>query len=366
MTDIFVMETLRWIHQDNRAWFCYLSLNVPHFPLQQSEDWATPCLAKSLPERLAKFYGMISNLDSEVGRLLGKLKKTGESENTLVIFLGNNGTALGGDSQPGEYISGLRGTKGSPDQGGVRVPGQLCDLDLDTMPPVDGRSLAPILLTGKQPADWADRFLPTHVARWPSGTPVENLQFLNSSIRNQRHSLVNGSELYDLENDPGETLDFSEEQPGTLEKLRAGQGPVELTCMDCSPSRATREPLPPEAWDQESLREWNASRRFQGIDGGIGGWIVEAEAAGIYEFELRQRPNESKEIAAFLQGSAELEIDGKKTTATVVEGNTVTRLRAELPAGFYFLEPLITGQRPSGKPQGAYFCKISMSLQETP
>lgn len=415
MTHIFVTEMLRWIQRDKGAWFCYVPLNAPHVPLQVSEKWAAPYLAKGLPERLAKFYGMISNLDSEVGRLLEELKKTGESENTIVIFLGDNGTALGGDPQPGEYNGGLRGTKGSAYQGGMRVPavfswpghfpagrrvntlagmcdilptlGQFCDLDLDAMPASDGRSLAPVLLSGKQPSDWADRFIPTHVARWPSGTPVGKLPFLNSSIRNQRHSLVNGSELYDLENDPGETRDLSKEKPETLEKLRAaqlawweevrdsaiasqpfligraGQGPVELTCMDWSPSRATGEPLPVGAWEQESLREWTAGREFEGVDGAIGGWTVEVETPGTYELELRQRPHASKETAPFSQGTAELEIDGKKSTAAVEAGDPVIRLRAELTAGPHFLEPLITGQRPSGNPQGAYFCRVAGPIQ---
>jgi arylsulfatase A-like enzyme len=417
MTGIFAEEALRWIHQDKRPWFCYLSLNAPHVPLQISEEWAAPYLSKGLPERLAKFYGMISNLDAGVGHLLAELKKNGEAENTIVIFLGDNGTALGGDPQPGEFTGGLRSTKASAYQGGVRVPavfswpghfaagsrvntlaglcdvlptlGQLCHLELESMPASDGRSLAPILLSGKQPPDWPDRFLHTHVARWPSGTPAEELPFRSSSIRNQRHSLVNGTELYDLEKDPGETNDLSKEHPEMRDKLRAahlawweevrdsamspqpfligraGQGPVELTCMDWSPSRATNEPLPPGAFEQECLREWTAGRAFHKVDGGLGGWMVEVETPGTYDLELRQRPADSRQQAPFSKGTATIELNGKKISTDVRDGETTIRLRAELPAGPVFLEPVISGQRPSGKPQGAYFCKISPNLEKT-
>lgn len=411
MTGIFVEEALRWIRQDKEPWFCYLPLNAPHVPLQISDEWAAPYLAEGLSGRLAKFYGMISNLDAEVGRLLAELEKNGGAENTIVVFLGDNGTALGGDPQPGEFTGGLRGTKGSAYQGGVRVPavfswpghfpadrrvntlaglcdvlptlGQLCQLDLESMPTPDGRSLAPILLSEKPPADWPDRFLHTHVARWSSGTPAEELPFRNSSIRNQRHSLVNGTELYDLENDSGETKDISGEHPEIRDRLRAahlawwdgvrdsamspqpfviglaGQEPVELTCMDWSPSRATNEPLPPGAYEQEFVREWTAGRSFQKVDGGTGGWMVHVETAGPYEFELRQRPADAPDPFPFSEGTATLEVDGKKFSTAVLKGDTVIRLRAELPAGPAFLEPLVTGQRPSGKSQGAYYCKIS-------
>lgn len=410
MTEIFAAEALRWIRGGKQPWFCYLPLNAPHTPLQVAEKWSAPYLAQGLPENLAKFYGMVSNLDAELGRVLAALEKSGEAGNTIVAFLGDNGSSLGGDPGSGGFTGGLRDTKASAYQGGARIPAvfswpghfpagrrtdtlaglcdilptlaELCGLGISEMPAPDGRSLAPILLSGERPADWADRLVHTHAARWPAGTPAQELPFRNSSVRNQRHSLVNGTELYDLENDPGETKDISAEHPEILGKLRAahlawwegarasamepqpfpiglaGQGPVELTCMDWSPAPGAGEPLPPVAWEQESIREWTAGRTYMETDGGIGGWLVEAATPGAYELEIRQRPPASAEQAPFSGGEAFVSIGGKTFSSPVAKGDTSVRIRVELPAAPAFLAPLVTGQRPSGKPQGAYFCTI--------
>lgn len=415
MTDIFVDEALKWTRAEKQPWFCYLPLNAPHVPLQIGEEWVKPYLDAGLPENLAKFYGMISNLDAALGRMLAELAKDGLDRETIVIFLGDNGTALGGSPRPGDFNGGLRGTKGSAYQGGVRIPAvfswpghfpanrtvptlsslcdvlptlaQACGLDTAAFPKSDGRSLLPILLLGDQPPDWQDRILPTHVARWSSKTPVEKLPFLNASVRNQRYSLVNGKELYDLESDPGQSNDISKSNPKIRDDLREahlkwwesvrddalslqpfpigrpGAGAVELTCMDWQPSRATSEPLAGGVWEQDSIREWTTGRKNSGVDGACGGWLVQVETPGRYLIEMRQRPLGAQESNPFAKGFAELEIAGKKHCVEIPEASDTVQLRVELSPGLYFLEPLIHGQRASGKPQGAYFCRI---LSEPP
>ena len=418
MTDIFVDEAMKWIRAGKQPWFCYLPLNAPHVPLQIGDEWVKPYLDAGLPENLAKFYGMIANLDSALGRMLAELAKDGLDRETIVIFLGDNGTALGGEPRPEDFNGGLRGTKGSAYQGGVRIPAvfswpshfpanrtvatlsslcdvlptlaEACKLDLAGFPAIDGRSLLPILLAGEQPADWQDRILPTHVARWPSNTPVDKLPFLNASVRNQRHSLVNGEELYDLEADPGQSQDISKSHPEIRDNLREahrkwwesvradalapqlfsigrpGTGAVELTCMDWQPSRATSEPLAIGLWEQESIREWTAGRKFSGVDGACGGWLVEAETPGRYLVEIRQRPHTALEPMPFAKGFAELEIAGKKHRVDIPAGSDSVEFQVELTPGEYFLEPLLHGQRGSGNPQGAYFCRILHEPSPTP
>ena len=71
-----------------------------------------------VPDPVAKFYGMIENIDENMGRLLAQLKAWGISDNTLVIFMTDNGTATGATV----FNAGMRGSKNSPYQGGTRVP----------------------------------------------------------------------------------------------------------------------------------------------------------------------------------------------------------------------------------------------------
>jgi arylsulfatase A-like enzyme len=410
MTDIFVEEALKWIRAEKNPWFCYLPLNAPHVPLQVGEEWSKPYLDAGLPEHLAKFYGMIANLDSELGKLLAGLAKDGLDRETIVIFLGDNGTALGGSPRPEDFNGGLRATKGSPYQGGVRIPAvfswpghfpadrtvntlgslydilptlaQACSLDLSKFPEPDGRSLLPILRTGKQPKDWTDRIVPTHVARWPSGTPEEKLPFLNASVRDQRYSLVNGKELYDLEADPGQKNNIAAANPEIRDRLRQahldwwnsvraeamsiqpflvglpGLGAVDLTCMDWQPSRATKEKLSGGTWEQENLLGWQEGKKNMDTDGAIGGWLVDVKTPRLYTLELRQRPAEAPEQKAFAKGEARLEIARKTIAIKIPAGTECVRMEVELPAGEIFLEPVIDGQRASGLPQGAYFCRV--------
>jgi len=410
MTDLFADKALEWISSGKQPWFCYLALNAPHVPLQIGDEWAKPYLEAGLPERLAKFYGMITHLDAALGRMLTELAERGILQKTIVVFLGDNGTALGGSPQPGEFNGGLRGTKGSPYQGGVRIPAvfswpghfaegqtirtlaslydvlptlaQACQLDLRDFPTPDGRSLLPLLVAGKQPAGWKDRVVPTHVARWPSGTPVEELPFLNASVRNGRFSLVNGEELYDLPSDPGENHNIAKTHPGMVDQLRKahiewwesvrdsamdtqpfvigqpGQGSVDLTCMDWHPSRATSEPLPVGLWEQETLRQWQAGQMESGVDGACGGWLVDVKSPGKYLLEFRFRPGDAMESKPFSKGSVSLAIAGELFQADIPEGSVRVGLEVVLPRGRHFLEPVMTGQRALGLPQGAYFCRV--------
>lgn len=411
MTDILSDQATAWIRRDQKPWFCYLSLNAPHVPLQVDEQWSKPYLDMGLSPRLAKFYGMITNLDAQLGRVLANLADDALDRKTVVVFMGDNGSALGGDPRPGEFTAGLRGTKGSAYQGGSRIPAvfswpghfpagcrvntlaglcdilptfaALCGLDLKRFPAVDGRSLDSILLTGKQPANWTDRVMPVHVARWPTNTPVDKLPFLNSSIRNQSYSLVNGKELYDLESDSGEQHDIAAFRPEIVKNLleayrawwtgikvstmdqqpfilgRPGTGAVELTCMDWAPGKRSGEPLPVGLWEQEPIACWTSGNTMFDVDGGSGGWMVRVETPGTYLLALRRRPAEASDPAPYSKGEAVLEIAEKVLRQPVLAGTESIELRIDLPVGDHFLEPLVSGQRQSGQPEGAYFCTIT-------
>ncbi len=83
---------------------------------------------------------------------------------------------------------------------------------------IEGRSLLPLLKNPRAP--WPDRFLVTHLGRWPRGE-VASAKYTACSIRNSRFTLVNNKELFDLQTDPGEKTNVIGEHPDVVARLRA-------------------------------------------------------------------------------------------------------------------------------------------------
>jgi arylsulfatase len=259
-TDVFFKEAIDWIearHKTGEPFFCYVTPNAPHGPLDcppgSDTAYREQLEAAGIgdPKRradIAKFYGMIENVDTNLGKLLRKLDDLGIADETLVVFTTDNGTATGQSA----FNAGMRGAKGSPWRGGTRVPSfwrwrgtlpagmdvpsvtahidvlpTLCDLAAVPLPPavaekVEGRSFA-LLLRGARIA-WPDRPLVTHVGRWDRGKAAES-RYRNCRIREGQWSLVNvknaadGWELYDLEADPGEKADVSKQHADVVARL---------------------------------------------------------------------------------------------------------------------------------------------------
>lgn len=245
-TDVFFDRALAWMDGRRKAggpFFAFITPNAAHTPLQCPEDYAKRH-AGEVPEVVAKFYGMIENIDDNFGRLLDALKSWGIEDDTLVVFLTDNGGTLGVKT----FNAGMRGQKVTPYEGGTRVPSfwrwpaaiqggrdvaaltahvdvfptLIHALKLDVDPAVvqrlEGRSLATFFQD--RPVDWARRTLVTHVGRWPRGK-VEEFKFKGVSIRDDRYALVNNSELYDLQSDPGQATNVIDAHPDVVALLRA-------------------------------------------------------------------------------------------------------------------------------------------------
>jgi arylsulfatase A-like enzyme len=240
-TDIFFSEALRFIEENrNEPFFVYIPTNVVHGPLQVPEKYAAPYRSMGLDDSVSKLYGMVTNLDENIGNLLERLQALSLEENTVVMFLTDNG-----GSSPKRYNVGLRGYKGEVYEGGiktpflVRWPGKIRggrDIDrigahIDLFPTIldicgvpeppalklDGASLLP-LLTGEGGA-WPDRLLFIQQSRPDvNGWNVPRL-YTHCAVRGQRYKIVMSApgsetfsrpasfgetELYDLERDPGE------------------------------------------------------------------------------------------------------------------------------------------------------------------
>ena len=195
---------------------------------------------------------MIVNIDENMGLLMQKLDAWNLSDNTLLIYMTDNGSARGATV----FNAGMKGAKGSPHQGGSRVPlfmrlpgftkpgvdidrlarhydlfptlAEIAGAEIPKDVNLDGRSLVPLIKNPK--TTWADRETFFHVGRWAkAGAPnsfgkgnpdPDASKYKNFAVRNQKWRLVN-NELYDIENDPGETKNVIADYPQVAQDLRA-------------------------------------------------------------------------------------------------------------------------------------------------
>ncbi|QEL13890.1 arylsulfatase [Limnoglobus roseus] len=252
-TDVFFNRATAWIEAvkgKGKPFFCYIPTNAPHAPLNVPAADAARYADKVKQPNVAKFYGMIANIDDNVGRLLVKLKEWNLEKDTLVIFMSDNGGTAGVTT----YNAGMRGQKVTPWLGGTRAsafwrwPGTLTPADCDRLTAhidlfptlaelagaklsdavvtqVEGRSLVPLLQNPK--AEWADRTLFTHVGRWPKGAKVDDHKYTGCSVRTPRWHLVSTGkakqrwELFDVTTDYGEKTDIATAHPDVVKKLDA-------------------------------------------------------------------------------------------------------------------------------------------------
>jgi arylsulfatase len=252
-TDVFFAQATKWIEsvKGKRPFFCYLATNAPHAPLQVRPEDEKRFADKVKNADVAKFFGMIANIDDNVGQLLAKLKEWDLERDTLIIFMNDNGGTVGVPV----YNAGMRGQKVTPWVGGTRAasfwrwPGTLKPADVDRLcahidvfptlaeiagakltdevkAQVEGRSLLPLLKDAK--ADWPERLLFTHVGRWPKGTKPEEYKYRDCSVRTLRWQLVcvdkNGTkawQLFDVQVDPGEKTDVADKHPDVVKELDA-------------------------------------------------------------------------------------------------------------------------------------------------
>ena len=238
IADVLTDQAISYLNERRGAdpFFLYLAYNTPHSPYIVPDEAWDRFEGKIEDPELRSIYAMVENLDANVGRLLRHLDKSGLANDTIVLFLCDNGP------QTDRFNNGLRGRKASVYEGGtrsplwIRWPGQLaphavdriaahidlyptlldlCRIQAPAGPPIDGRSLAPLLRSKDAAATWPDRAIFTHQAGNRFAAPFPG------AVRTQRWSLVNGKELYDLEADPGQRHEVSAQHPEIAQDLRA-------------------------------------------------------------------------------------------------------------------------------------------------
>lgn len=332
-TDVYFSEAKRFIAESQAAgkpFLTYISTNAPHGPFHAPDKYWKPYVDAGLPEREAIFFGMIANIDENLGTLRTWLADRGLAENTIFIFTTDNGTASGEKV----FTAGMNGKKGSAYDGGHRVPFfmhwpeggftqardipeltahidilptlmELCDVDGPADYKYDGLSLHPLLRPKKGAKPWKDRVIITDSQR-----VVDPIKWKSSSTMSQQWRLINGKELYDMKNDAGQTTDVAAQFPGVVAHLR---GAYDAWWADISPSfviderpvlghdAANPTQLTGHDWLTDgSMSPWNQVHIRSGKEA-IGYWAVRVAQAGRYKISLRRWPQElSRAITADL------------------------------------------------------------------
>jgi len=253
-TDVFFQAALGWIQKQQQAetpFFAYIAPNAPHGPMIAPEKYKKRFADLGWDEATQGRYGMLENIDDNFGLLMQKLDEWDLWDDTLVIFMTDNGQAgrsgrLNGRRVP-MYTAGFKTGKGSPYEGGTHVPAfwrwkgvlgegvdipaltaqidlfdTFCELAGASIPDDiqdrDGRSLLPLLEDPN--ADWPDRHLFVHVGRWEKGEDPNNSRYNKCAVRTARWRLVNNRELYDISVDPFEKQDVAADHPDVVAELR--------------------------------------------------------------------------------------------------------------------------------------------------
>ena len=383
-TDVFFDHALNFI-KDNKSkpFFVYLPTNAAHGPFLVAEKYSRPYKEMGIKSPRAEFYGMITNIDENVGRMRQKLTEWELDDNTLLIFTTDNGTAAG--HRDGGFNAGMRAAKGSEYEGGHRVPcfwywkGELYggrDVDqltahVDMLPTladfcglkvpqdriIDGASIRP-LLEG-QSADWTERVITVHSQRVE--TPIKWKQ---SAVMTEQWRLINGKELYDIQADPGQKTNIADDHPNVVARLTNRYNKwwesIDERFDETIPLVIGSEVQNPVVYtahdwhvDQRQI-PWNQPHIARDLPGS-GTWILEAERPGKYRFTLRRRapgvdhPLEAKGIKVKL---------GNEEWNTELLNPSVQKYQFErkLEAGQISLQSWMDCQ--DGKTRGAYYVTV--------
>ena len=253
-TDLFRREALRFIRESgDRPWFLYLAFNAPHGAssfatdseppgiatgvakrvrgegVQAPEEYVAPYRGKVKDERLARYCGAVTCMDAAIGAVMALLEETKQAEDTLVLFLSDNGGSGNGGNAP------LRGHKSTMWEGGLRVPfiawwpgrlpaGRVTDeflTSLEILP-----TLAAAAGATPDPAIRLDGFDMTPVLRGEKSSSRTEMFWQRRGDRAARVGTwkwVDGPSggLFDLATDLGETRDLSKEKPDVAARVRA-------------------------------------------------------------------------------------------------------------------------------------------------
>lgn len=363
-SDVFTDAVIDFVAaQKGKPFFAYVPFNAPHSPLEVPESYLKPYRDAGLPDVTARVYAMVTNIDDNVGRLLKKLDELQLADDTVVIFLTDNGP------QQERYNAGMRAHKGTVFEGGIRVPFFLrwpalrkeprvvkelmAHIDVTpslldacgVAPPkdrkIDGRSFLPLLKDEK--AAWPEREI---FAQWHRGDVPEMGR--QAAARDSRWKAVWTNPrarpmLFDLQSDPAEKIDVAAERADVAERLTRA---YELWFEDM---RKTREFAPPrivlDSTQEDPVlltrQDWRGPKAGWGKDSN-GFWLVDIRKEPKYDVTLRFRaPGAPVKVRYSCSGRmSEQQVDA---TATAVTMRGVAH-----PSGPNQLSAMIATDKPYG------------------
>lgn len=370
-TDFWFREAMAWMGKQKAPFFCYIPTNTPHGPAWVDAKYSAPYNKPKLPK---DFYGMIANLDENLGTLDAFLRRENLRDNTIVVFMTDNGATAGFNV----FNAGMRGRKQQYYEGGHRVPCfvrwpqgglrkaydskvpaqmqdilptliDLCSLKKPANANFDGRSLAPIL-RGKSD-DIGDRMLIVQYGQIPKK--------FEATVIWGKWRLVNGTELYNIHADPGQEKDIAAAHADVVQRMRAHYeqwwAPIEAKLRDFLPlsiGAPQQNPVTLCSSDWEEVYADNPMHVSTAAGGPRGGpWNVLVERSGDYEIRLSRWPadlalplNAGREAQKMTAGSlppgkalpiagARLTVAGQSLSAATKPADTSAAFRVKLTAG---------------------------------
>jgi arylsulfatase A-like enzyme len=249
-TDLIAQEAVRFLEAKRRGpFFLYVAFSVPHYPIQEEAEWVEP-YKKTIKDASRRLYAAsVTHMDAAIGRIVEALRKSGQLDDTLILFTSDNGgqrdyrskTDYGGKHGPYPTLGDnrpLRGWKGELYEGGVRVPAfvrwgetfrpatleratsyldvfptfaSLAGVGLEPGWKLEGRDIRPLLAGEARP-------VPARALYWNTGRQAAVLDGDWKLIVSQRGP--ESVELYNLADDPAEKKDLAKASPKQVDALR--------------------------------------------------------------------------------------------------------------------------------------------------
>lgn len=363
-TDVWFSETMQFIKSNKEEpFFCYLAPNAVHSPFNIAEKYVEPYKHLSIPDKRKRFYGMIANFDENIGQLMAFLDEEKLADNTVLIFMGDNGTSMGCDygfrtnrkNKNNGFNAGMRGRKTEVYDGGhrnacfIRYPrggitggrdvsglsahidlmptlAELCGLKLPNKK-LDGMSLVPQLKGDVKACP--DRSLVVHNMQRVIPHKYKDFTVMTNRWRLVKRGLKeNGkTELFDISKDPGQNNNLATKFPEVVKSMKVT---YESWWESISPSfkhisynvvgsdQQKTVTLTCHSWRTQD-KKWSYSQQHvrKGVLINDAYWPLEVERDGDYRTELRRWPREadtpiSSSLPAINQGPyMDILVEGK-------------------------------------------------------
>lgn len=376
-TDVFFREMAAWIRspKSSKPFFAYLPLNAPHGPHFVPDQFRRPIeaaieknealvahLSPARRKTLVSYLAMCANIDQNIGDLDQVLRNSNLFDNSIVIFLTDNGSTMG----PDYFNAGMRGKKVTLWEGGHRVPcfirwpsgelgpprdlndlthvqdllptlTDLCDVP-HSIPELDGISLVPRLKDAVK--SLPDRMLVIDYSRMPFPGNKKSMYLSQprkegAAVLWKRWRWLENRELYDLTTDPLQQNNVAAEHPAVVKAMQAhlDQWWEQLQPTVAVPQRvvighSSENPAMLTAceWLDVFVDQQGQVRRGVRRNGT---WHLMVDQPGIYEFELRRWPRESGLQLA--EGTPSLKV----TDGRLAKGVALPIAKAKIGIGSY-------------------------------